>query len=208
MRGLMSDRPSIRLPDPQTQRFAVRALGQERALFDDLYHHFLSHSWGYFFAVVGVIYVLTNALFALIYSVLPNSIANARPGSFEDAFFFSVQTMATIGYGGMAPATRTANVLVTLEAIVAMLGTALVTGITFAKFARPTAKVLFSNKIPITPRDGVPHLMFRMSNWRHNQIIEASVRAQILVTERTGRGKPCDERSRSRWSASGPPSSG
>jgi inward rectifier potassium channel len=186
---LMSDRPSIRLPDPQTQRFSVRALGQERTLFDDLYHHFLSRSWAYFFSVVGVIYVLTNALFASVYSVLPGSIANARSGSFEDAFFFSVQTMATIGYGGMAPATRTANLLVTVEAIVAMLGTALVTGITFAKFARPTARVLFAEKIAVTPRDGVPHLMFRMANWRHNQILEAGVRAQILISERTREGE-------------------
>jgi inward rectifier potassium channel len=116
-------------------------------------------------------------------------VTNTRPGSFEDAFFFSVQTMATIGYGGMTPATRFAHVVVTVEAMTGILSAALITGITFAKFARPTARVLFSDKMILAPRDGVPHVMFRVANWRHNVVVEAQLRVILLVTERTREGE-------------------
>ena len=70
-----------------------------------------------------------------------------------------------------------------------MLGIAVITGLTFTRFARPSARVLFSNKITITPRDGVPHVMFRMANWRRNRIVEAQLRVVLLVTERTREGE-------------------
>ena len=129
-----------------------------------------------------------NAVFAIPYWLAEGSVANARPGSYEDAFFFSVQTMATIGYGGMAPATRLAHVVVTIESVVGILSTALITGATFAKFARPTARVLFCEKAVVSPRAGVPHLMFRMANFRHNQIVEAQLRVMLLVDEITPEG--------------------
>jgi inward rectifier potassium channel len=78
--------------------------------------------------------------------------------------------------------------MVTFEAIVTMLGVALITGITFAKFARPTARVLFADKVVIGPRNGVPHLMFRMANWRRNTIIEAQLRVILLAEEKTEEG--------------------
>jgi len=119
----------------------------------------------------------------------PQSIANARPGSFEDAFFFSVQTLATIGYGGMSPASRYGHITVTIEAFFGVLMTALVTGLCFAKFSRPTARVLFSKNMVTAPRNGVPHLMFRMANQRHNQVHEASVSLTLLLTETTQEGE-------------------
>jgi inward rectifier potassium channel len=143
----------------------------------------LTRSWWEFVALVGGSFVLANAFFGFLYSLQPGSIANARSGSFEDAFFFSVQTMATIGYGGMAPATLYGHLLVTCEAIVAMLGVAVVTGVTFAKFAKPTARVLFADKIVLGPRDGIPHLMFRMANWRRNTILEAQLHVILLLEE-------------------------
>ena len=100
-----------------------------------------------------------------------------------------MQTIATIGYGGMYPVTRYAHIVVLIEAMTGILGIALITGLTFTRFARPSARVLFSNKVTITPRDGVPHLMFRMANWRRNRIVEAQLRVVILVTERTREGE-------------------
>jgi inward rectifier potassium channel len=134
-------------------------------------------------------FLLTNAAFAVVYASEPGAIANARPDSFEDAFFFSVQTMATIGYGTMAPVTRFAHLVVTIEAMVGILSVALVTGITFSKFSRPSARIVFSDKMVIAPRNGVPHLMFRLANWRHNQVLEAHLRLILLVTEKTTEGE-------------------
>jgi inward rectifier potassium channel len=169
--------------------FSVKAVGLQRAPHKDVYHFFLGRTWLEFFALVALGFVATNALFAVLYLVQPGAIANARPGSFEDAFFFSVQTLATIGYGGMAPATRFAHVVVSAEALTGILAVALITGITFTRFARPTARVLFSEKIAWSRRDGAPHLEFRMANWRRNQIAEAHLRVQILQTERTREGE-------------------
>jgi inward rectifier potassium channel len=165
----------------------LRTVG--RAHSPDVYHTLLTLQWWQFFLSVGLAFVLANAVFACAYALSPGSIANARPGSFEDAFFFSVQTMATIGYGLMAPATRFGHVLVTIEAIIGVLGFALITGITFSKFSRPTARVLFSRYAVIGPRDAVPHLMFRMANYRHNTILEAQLRVILLVEEVTLEGQ-------------------
>jgi inward rectifier potassium channel len=181
--------PSNSLPPPRSAAvLRIRTIGRRLAPFEDLYHTVLTSSWWTFFLLVAASFLSANALFALAYMSQPGSITNVRSGSFEDAFFFSVQTMATIGYGAMAPATFFAHVMVTFEAIVTMLGVALVTGITFSKFARPTARVLFADKVVIGPRNGVPHLMFRMANWRRNTIIEAHLRVILLAEERTEEG--------------------
>jgi len=110
----------------------------------DLYHLLLTSSWSHLLGLLAVGYLVANTAFALAYLIEPGAIENARPGSFADAFFFSVQTMATIGYGHLTPQTFLANVLVTLETLTGMLALAMTTGLVFAKFSRPTARVLFS----------------------------------------------------------------
>jgi inward rectifier potassium channel len=179
---------SVRLA-PERSRLRVRTIGQRWAPHQDAYHYVLTRSWSEFFLLIGAAFMSANAFFAFFYWLSPGSVTNARPGSFEDAFFFSVQTMATIGYGGMTPATRFAHVVVTVEAMTGIIAAALITGITFTKFARPTARVLFSDKLILAPRDGVPHLMFRVANWRHNQVSEAQLRVILLVMERTREGE-------------------
>ncbi|MBK8258806.1 MAG: ATP-sensitive inward rectifier potassium channel 10 [Polyangiaceae bacterium] len=179
----------IRLAKTDGRLPAVQKIGHSSAPWEDLYHWILTRTWPEFFGVVACAFVLINSAFALAYMAVPGAIANLPHGSFEDAFFFSVQTLATIGYGVMAPATRVGHLLVTLEALTGMLSVALMTGITFAKFARPTARVLFADKITITPRAGVPHLMFRVANWRGNQMIDAQLRVIVLVTETTPEGE-------------------
>src|SRR3989441_4147380 len=153
-----------------------------RRFFDDLYHHLLSASWLRLLAVIAGLYLAANALFALAYLAEPRSIEHARPGSFIDAFFFSVQTMATIGYGKLVPRTGAANVLVTVEALVGLFGVAMVTGLMFAKFSHPTARVLFSRRAVVAPHDGVPCFMFRMANARGNNIVHAQVQV-VLARE-------------------------
>jgi inward rectifier potassium channel len=167
----------------------IRAIGLERAPHKDLYHFVLAQSWPRFFLLTALTFVVTNLLFAAFYWASPGSVANARPGSFEDAFYFSVQTLATIGYGGMTPVTRYAHIVVTCEAFVGVLAVALITGITFTRFARPSPRVLFSNRAVLALRDGVPHLMIRMANWRRNRVVEARLSVVLLVTERTREGE-------------------
>lgn len=167
----------------------VRRVGQRFAPQDDVYHFVLTRSWLQFFLLVAAVFLVVNTLFALVYLSQPGAIQNAKPGSFEDHFFFSVHTLATIGYGSMAPQTRFANVVVTFEAFLGLIFVALMTGLTFAKFARPRAQVLFASRMVVQPRDGVPHLQFRVANWRHNQIVEAQLAVMLLVMETTKEGE-------------------
>ncbi len=170
------------------RRYDVVRKGIAQTKWRDHYHLLLTLDWPQFFALTVASYVATNALFALLYLAGGDSIKNARPGSFLDAFFFSVQTMATIGYGAMYPSTDYANVLVSIEALIGLLGVAMGTGLMFARFSRPTARVLFSGVAVIAPHNGVPALMLRVANERRNQILEAQIGLSLLRDEVTAEG--------------------
>jgi inward rectifier potassium channel len=120
--------------------------------------------------------------------VLGDGVEGVRAGNFEDCFFFSVQTLATIGYGKMVPISRAAHIVVTLEAFTGVIVTAVTTGILFAKFSRPTARVLFSRVCVIAPYEGKPTLMFRIANERSNRIVQASVKVSALRFITTSEG--------------------
>lgn len=166
----------------------VVRLGLPRLHFADLYHGLLTLSWPKFFILISLLYVITNSLFALAYLAGGNCIANARPGSFQDAFYFSVQTMATIGYGSMYPRTDYANTIVAIQAFFALWGVAMVTGLAFSRFSKPTARVIFSRVAAIAPFNGVQTLMYRTANQRFNQILEAQQRATLIRDEVTSDG--------------------
>lgn len=154
----------------------------------DLYYHLLKGSWTALLGVFVLGILLVNVVFALLYLAGGDCIAGARPGHFGDAFFFSVQTIATIGYGVLSPATTYANLLVTFESMLGILGFAMVTGITFAKFARPRANVRFTSNVLISPYDGRKSLYFRVANVRGNDVVEATVRIAALVSHTTSEG--------------------
>ena len=144
--------------------------GQDSGRFTDFYHGVLTASWPVFVLQLALLFLTVNLVFATLYVIDRGGIANARPGSFADAFFFSVQTLGTLGYGVMAPRTLYANLLVTAESFTGILIIALFTGIIFARFSRPFARVVFSRVAVVTPFDGVPTLMFRAANQRGNSI--------------------------------------
>jgi len=168
--------------------YEIRIIGARATPLRDFYHALLRISWRATFALLALIFLAANALFALGYLVT-GGIAHARPGSFLDAFFFSVQTMGTIGYGNMHPETQAANILVVGQAIVGLTLTALATGLIFAKFSRPTARMVFTREAVISPVNGVPTLMIRLGNARRNRIVDATIRATIVRTEHTHEGK-------------------
>lgn len=173
---------------PPGADYEIRVLGVGRAPLRDFYHALLRRSWPTTFGVVAAVFVAANVLFALAY-LLTGGIAHAPRGSFLHAFFFSVQTMGTIGYGVLAPESTSANVLVVAESVVGILLTALFTGLVFAKFSRPTARVGFTREVTISPMNGVPTLAFRLGNQRGNRIVDAQIRVSLVRTERTLEGK-------------------
>jgi inward rectifier potassium channel len=164
------------------------AIGAAAHPLSDLYYRLLRAPWPALVAFLVVAYLAVNALFALGYLVA-GGVEGARSGSLEDAFFFSVQTMATIGYGAMYPKTPLAHAMVTAEALLGMLGVAMATGILFSKFARPVARVAFSDVAVISPRDGVTSFMLRVANERRNHIVEAKMAVYVVRNERTEEGE-------------------
>ncbi len=154
----------------------------------DLYHVLITLSWAKFIGIVSLGYLIANILFAWAYLLGGDGIENARSGNFLDAFFFSVQTMASIGYGAMYPKTSYANLLVTIEALFGLLGLAMASGIMFARFSLPKARVIFSHVALISLHNGLPTLMFRVANKRQNWILEAQVRVSLVKSEITKEG--------------------
>jgi inward rectifier potassium channel len=160
-------------------------LNTERYDWRDTYHLVLTLSWPQFGGLIFGIYILINIVFAALYWVGGHSIAEMPPGSFVDAFFFSVETLATVGYGHMYPDSLYGHIVATLEIITGMFGMAVVTGLIFVRFSRPTARVLFSKFIVIGPFDGVPALMLRVANLRHHAMVEAEFRVMLIRSEAT-----------------------
>jgi inward rectifier potassium channel len=170
-------------------KLLVPDLGKWYAYWGDPYHFMLTIPWWGYVAIVAIAYVLLNSIFALAYLAGGDCLENARPGNFLDAFFFSVQTFASIGYGAIYPKTTYANWIVTIEAISSLLAIAVVTGIAFARFSNPPARIRFSKHAVITSYDGRETLMFRLANERLNVILEAEIKAYLLLDEITKEGE-------------------
>jgi inward rectifier potassium channel len=173
------ERPSSAPRRPARPTEAIRR-GTPNELRRDLYFLFMEGPWSRLVLSLVFLYLTVNVVFAALYLLEPGAIANARPGSFADAFFFSVQTFATIGYGGLSPASAYGNMIVTTEAAVSLLSTAVATGLMFAKAARPRSSTLFSRVMVVGPRNGVPTLMFRVGNARGNDVVDATVSVTAL----------------------------
>jgi inward rectifier potassium channel len=150
------------------------------------YHLMLTIPWWQFFGIAAVWYLLANAAFAVGYLACgPDALGSETVGmehhSFLRAFFFSVQTLSTIGYGHIVPIGIAANALVTVESVSGLIGFAIITGLLFARFSRPTARMLFSSHAIVAPYHGITALEFRVANARRNELIDVS--AKVLFTK-------------------------
>jgi len=170
-------------------RFEIVGMNAWYSHWRDPYHLILTIPWQGFAASIIGAYLGTNVIFALLYLAGGDCVANAAPGAFWDRFFFSVQTLGSIGYGAMFPKTVYANAMVTIESMSSLIGIAMLTGLAFARFSNPTARVAFSEVATISPHESVPTLSFRMANRRSNQILEAQLKVYLMRDEVTPEGQ-------------------
>ena len=160
------------------------------------YHYFLTISWPKFFAIVVAGYMAANTAFALLYLACgADSLSGAEPsrmgGPFWRAFFFSVETIGTVGYGNVAPNNFPAHLVMTAESLVGLLMFALGTGILFSRFSRPTAALMFSTSAVVSPYRGRQAFMFRVTNARSNQLVE--LEAKVLFSRIEGAHRKYDQ---------------
>lgn len=179
--------PSRAIALPQKAGYTIYVTGAERAILRDAYHSFLQIRWSASIGLIALAFLLVNIAFATVY-FLVGGVEGMRPGSFFDAFVFSVETLGTIGYGVMHPASPAANAVMVCEAIAGIIFTALTTGLVFAKFSRPIGRIAFSEQAVMGVHDGAPMLMFRVGNLRSNAIIEANLHVVASITQKTKEG--------------------
>ncbi len=152
------------------------------------YHLLLTVSWGKFLSLMTLSFVLLNTCFALAYlacgeGALTGAMAEQHFSAFWQAFFFSVHTFATIGYGNISPVGMAANVIVVVESLTGLLATALITGLIFARFSRPTARIVFSHQAVIAPYKDITAFMFRITNARKAQLIAVEAKVNLSLYE-------------------------
>ena len=176
-------------PDPaKPYGIKLYKLNASRWQWRDAYHGLLTLSWPQFSLFVFAMYLAINVLFASGYYLRPGCIAEMNPHSWGDSFFFSVETLATVGYGHMYPATLYGHFVATVEIITGMFGMAIITGLIFIRFSRPVARIVFSEGLLLAPFDGQLALTLRVANLRDQTMMEAEFRIILMREEPTKEG--------------------
>ena len=166
-----------------------RKKGVSRFDIRDPYHLAVTLTWPQFLAAMLLFYLAVNVAFAILYLLAPGSVAHALPYNFFDAFFFSIETLATVGYGEMYPATPYGHVVVATEIVSGLGFTAILTGLTFVRFSRPRAKFIFAPHLVVATLNGKPTLMLRVGNGRISLLLDAVAKLNVLLTLTTAEGK-------------------
>jgi inward rectifier potassium channel len=170
--------------------YELEKRGVARFDLSDPYHVAIALTWPQFLAAALVLYGLVNIAFAALFWLVPGSVGNARPDSFADFLFFSIETLATVGYGNMHPANLYGHVIASIEVVCGLAFTAILTGLTFVRFSRPRAKFVFAANPVVAMRSGVPTLMVRVGNGRPVPLAQASATLNVLLSETTADGRP------------------
>ena len=184
---MSKSKPVQQLLDARGRTLIERRNTRRSTLADDAYHLLRTISWSRALLVFAAVFLGSNLLFALILYFGHAQIDHAT--GFMDCFWFSIQSMGTIGYGYLAPQDTLANTIVTIETFYSILLTALVTGMFFSRFSTPSARVLFAKVALIGEHDGQRVLQFRMANERTTAIVEATVHAYLTRDEKLKHGE-------------------
>jgi inward rectifier potassium channel len=176
---------------PQLVRFGhreIETLGLTQGFWTDLYHRAMTVYWPVFFGSAAVLFVTLNAVFGFLYWLGHEPIANAEGNGPLAYFYFSIETLATVGYGDMHPQTDYGHLIATVEIFTGMSFLAVMTGLIFARFSRPRARFVFADTAVITRQKGRQALMIRTANARHNTISRANARLWLIRAERSREG--------------------
>jgi inward rectifier potassium channel len=168
--------------------YAITTKGVGGIDLRDAYHLVIALSWPRFILLAVGVHLLVNAFFAMLYFVQPSAVANVHPWSFADAFFFSVETSATVGYGEMHPVTFYGHVVCTVEIFTGIALTALTTGLLFVRFSRPRSRITYAANAVIARHDGQPALMIRIANGRRTILYDAVAHLILLLSTRDSSG--------------------
>jgi inward rectifier potassium channel len=188
----MNRRKSDQVSRPMRVRnsaFELRKTGVARFDWHDPYHIAVTLSWPAFIAIALGGLLVVNVVFAVLYSWEPGAVLNLHPGDLLLAFFFSLETLATVGYGEMAPASVYGHVVAGVEIVLGMASTAIFTGLLFVRFSKPQAKILFADKAVVSTLNGVPTLMIRIANGRMTMLTHASAKLAVLMLEISEEGQ-------------------
>ena len=186
-------KPRRKLKGPRSQlvRFGhreIETLGLSQGFWTDLYHRSMTIYWPVFFGSAALLFILLNVIFGFLYWLGKEPIANVAPGLPLSLFYFSIETMATVGYGDMHPQTNYGHLVATVEIFTGMCFLAVMTGLIFARFSRPRARFVFANHPVVSTHDGRSTLMIRAANARHNTISRANARLWLIRAELTAEG--------------------
>ena len=176
---------------PHLVRFGhreIETLGLSQGFWTDLYHRAMTVYWPVFFGSAAVLFVTLNAVFGFLYWLGHEPIANAEGNGPLAYFYFSIETLATVGYGDMHPQTDYGHLIATVEIFTGMSFLAVMTGLIFARFSRPRARFVFADTAVITQHEGRQALMIRTANARHNTISRANARLWLIRAERSREG--------------------
>jgi inward rectifier potassium channel len=168
----------------------IETRGLADGFWTDLYHRSLTVNWPIFFASAATIFISLNAFFAFLFWLGRDPIANVSPDLPLSLFYFSIETLATVGYGDMHPQTNYGHLVATIEIFTGMSFLAVMTGLIFARFSRPRARFIFTKHPVVTNHQGNPTLMFRVANARNNTISQATARLWLFRMEKTIEGRP------------------
>jgi inward rectifier potassium channel len=165
----------------------IETRGLAAGFWTDLYHRSMTVHWPAFFGFAALIFVVLNAVFAFLYGLGDNPIANISPSLPLplSLFYFSIETLATVGYGDMHPQTNYGHLVATIEIFTGMSFLAVMTGLIFARFSRPRARFVFARHPVVAVHEGQPTLMIRVANARHNTISQATARLWLFRLENT-----------------------
>jgi inward rectifier potassium channel len=182
----MAKSPSDRTSKPRIVRFGDREViteGLNLTFWADISHRCMTASWPSFIAGAVLVFVVFNAVFAMFYWIGDQPIANVPGGAYIDYLYFSIETLSTAGYGDMHPQTHYGHFVSAVELFTGIFSMSLMTGLIFARFSRPNARLLFADNPVVSHHEGQPTLMVRFANERHNIIGNATARLWLLKDE-------------------------
>src|SRR5689334_19281873 len=174
----------VRFGDPD-----IVAEGLRLNFWADISHRSMTASWPAFITGAALVFLAFNAVFGFFYWIGDQPIANVPGGAYVDYLYFSIETLSTAGYGDMHPQTHYGHFVAAVELFTGIFSMSLMTGLIFARFARPNARLLFADHPVISSHDGKPTLMIRFANERHNIIGNASARLWLLKNEMSLEGQ-------------------